>query len=165
MKNMLTPCFIYFSILLTGAKAQIISTSNQPSQIYSGSRIAASASVYGVFVGRTPCQEFMRDLNLEVRPECTKRKMAVILYQDSVTHEPTVYETRGMAKLTGKGKWHIVRGTPTDNQAIVFKLDLSSGTFLFILKGDDNVLFILDKNKNFLIGNADFSYTLNRARD
>jgi hypothetical protein len=150
--------------LLTGANAQIISTSNQPSHIYSGSRIRASASVYGVFVGRTPCQEFMKELNMGIRPECVKRKMTVILYQDSVTHEPTGYETRGMGKWTGKGKWHIIRGTPTDSLAIVFKLDLSPDTFLFLLKGDDNVLFILDKNKNFLIGNASFSYTMNRAR-
>jgi len=90
--------------------------------------------------------------------------MAVVLYQDPVTHEPTMYETHGMAKRTGKGKWHIVRGTPTDPKAIVFKLDLSQHTFLYLLKGDDNVLFILDKNKNFLIGNANFSYTMNRAR-
>ena len=165
MKNILACCFIYFLILPIGAKAQILSTSNQPSQIYGGPRVAASASVYGVFAGRTPCQEFMRELNMGLRPECTKRKMKVILFQDSVTHEPTVYETRGMGKWTGRGSWHIVRGTPTDPQAIVFQLDLSPDTFLFLLKGDDNVLFILDKNRNFLIGNASFSYTMNRARD
>lgn len=158
---------VYLSILLTEAKAQIISTSNKPSQTYSRSRrtIATDASVYGVFVGRTPCQEFIKELDMGVKETCAKRKMGLILYYDSVTHEPTVYETRGMGKWTGKGKWHIAHGTPTDPNAIVFKLDLDPNTFLFLLKGDDNVLFILDKNKNFLIGNTHHSYTFNRARN
>lgn len=30
------------------------------------------------------------------------------------------------------------------------------------MKGDDNVLFFLDKDRNLLVGNSDFSYTLNR---
>lgn len=157
--------FVCFSILIMSAKAQIISTLNQPSKTSSRSGIATGASVYGVFVGRTPCQEFARELNLEVRPECTKRKMGLILYQDSVTNEPTFYETRGMGTWNGKGKWYIIRGTPTDSRAIVFQLDLGPDTSLFLLKGDNNVLFILDKNKNFLIGNADHSYTMNRARN
>ena len=89
--------------------------------------------------------------------------MGLTLYQDSVTHKPTIYKTRGMGKWTGQGKWHILRGTPTDPQAVIFQLDLDPGTSLFLLKGDDNVLFILDRNKNFLIGNADHSYTLNRV--
>ena len=73
-----------------------------------------------------------------------------------------MYETWGMGKWTGQGKWHIIQGTPNDPQAIVFQLDLDANTFLYLLKGDENVLFILDKNKSFLIGNADHSYTLNR---
>lgn len=153
------------SILITGAKAQLLSTSNQPSQTTWRSVMASGASVYGVFAGRTPCQEFMKELKMEVRAACTKRKMGVTLYHDPVTHEPTTYETVGMGKWTGKGKWHILHGTPAYPKATVFKLDLDSNTFLFLLKGDDNVLFILDRNKNFLTGNADFSYTLNRARN
>ena len=74
-----------------------------------------------------------------------------------------MYETRGLGKWTGTGKWRIVRGTPTDALATVFELELDANTYLFLLKGDDNVLFILDRNKNFLTGNAKFSYTMNRA--
>ncbi|HEY9491783.1 MAG TPA: hypothetical protein VIP56_07345 [Nitrososphaeraceae archaeon] len=145
--------------------AQIISTSNQPSQVYPGGGIATGPNVYGVFAGRTACQEFMKELNLETNPECIKRKMKIILYQDPATGKPTTYETKGMGKWSGKGKWFILRGTPTDPRAIVFQVELDAKTSLFLLKGDDNVLFILDKNKNFLIGNARFSYTLNRVRN
>lgn len=165
MKNIIYCLIVFCSILDIGAKSQVLSTSTQTSQTTSRSAIAAGPSVYGVFVGRTPCQEFIKELNMGIRIECTKRKMGITLYHDSVTHEPTIYETRGMGKWTGKGKWHILHGTPDDPQATVFKLDLDANTFLFLLKGDDNVLFILDRHKNFLVGNASFSYTLNKARN
>ena len=157
--------YLLTEFFILPAAAQILSTSNQPSQVYSrsGSGIVTGPSVYGVFVGRTPCQEFLKELNLGSREACAKRKMSITLYQDSITHKPTLYETRGMGKWSGKGKWEIVQGTPTDPKATVFQLNLGPDTFLFLAKGDDNVLFILDRNRNFLPGNADHSYTMNRA--
>ena len=154
----------FFTQPVTG---QILSTSNKPSQVYSstGKKMPEGPSVYGVFVGRTPCQELLKELNLEANAACTKRKMSITLYWDSVTHQPTQYETRGLGKYSGKGKWQIIKGTPTDAEATVFQLDLAPEVFLFLLKGDDNVVFILDKNKNFLPGNGDFSYTMNRAKN
>lgn len=156
---------ICFMALLVTATGQVLSTSNRPSQVYPGGGLPEGPSVYGVFAGRTPCQEFIKELNLEHNAACTKRKMGLTLYQDPVTQKPTTYETRGMGKWSGKGRWHIIKGTPADPAAIVLKLDLDSNTSLFLLKGDDNVLFILDRNKNFLVGNAQFSYTMNRARN
>ena len=147
------------------ADTQVISTSNQPSQVYPGGGIATGPSVYGVFAGRTPCKEFMAELNMEERNECVKRKMYIKLYQDSATGKPSRYETKGMGKWSGNGNWFILQGTPGDPHATVFELKLDASTSLFLLKGDDNVLFILDRNKNFLTGNAKFSYTLNRARN
>ncbi|RXK61670.1 hypothetical protein ESA94_01240 [Lacibacter luteus] len=122
-------------------------------------------TVLGVFAGRTPCQEFLNEYNLGENAACAKRKMGVILYQDAVTLQPTVYETWGMGKWTGKGNWNIVKGTASDPNAIVFQLQLDANTFLFLLKGDENVLFILDKKKDFLVGNESHSYTLNRERN
>ena len=160
-------CLVTVLAFTIGPNAQILSTSNQPSQTYGGSKkgIPAGASVYGVFVGRTPCQEFLKELNLEEREQCAKRKMSVVLYHDSITHRSTTYKTGGMGKWSGTCKWQILKGTPTDPSATVFQLIFDARTSLFLLKGDDNVLFILDKNKNFLIGNEKFSYTLNRARN
>jgi hypothetical protein len=34
---------------------------------------------------------------------------------------------------------------------------------LYLYKGDENVLFILDEKREFLAGDKDFSYTLNRV--
>ena len=163
MKNII--CLFITNLSVFCTCAQILSTSNQPSQVYPGGGIATGSHVYGVFAGRTPCQEFIADLNLDANPECAKRKMNIKLYQDSATGKPTTYETKGMGKWSGKGNWFILQGTPTDPRATVFQVKLDENTSLFLLKGDDNVLFILDRNKNFLVGNAKFSYTLNRARN
>jgi hypothetical protein len=38
----------------------------------------------------------------------------------------------------------------------------SNGTALYLLKGDNNVLFFLDQKEQLLVGNLYFSYTLNR---
>ena len=163
MKKIISFFIAGFSVLCAGA--QIISTSNQPSQVYPGGGIATGPNVYGVFAGRIPCREFMAELNMGENDECIKRKMNIILYKDSVTGKPTRYETKGIGKWNGKGNWLILQGTPTDPHATVFQLKLDANTSLFLLKGDDNVLFVLDRNKNFLTGNAKFSYTLNRAKN
>jgi len=163
MKNIIVLFITSFSVLYTSA--QIISTSNQPSQVYPGGGVATGPHVYGVFAGRTACQEFMKELNLDANPNCIKRKMKIIFYQDPATGKPTTYETKGMGKWSGKGKWFILQGTPNNAGATVFQVELDPKTSLFLLKGDDNVLFILDRNKNFLLGNAKFSYTLNRTKN
>ena len=163
MKKIILPLILSFPYLCIDA--QILSTSNKPSQVWPGGDIITGKNVYGVFAGRTPCQEFIKELNMEASPECLKRKMNIILYQDSATGRPTTYETKGFGKWSGKGKWYILQETPTDPNATIFQLKLDETTSLYLLKGDDNVLFILDRNKNFLTGNAKFSYTLNRARN
>lgn len=158
MKIIITAFFICFCFI-TSIYTQTNPSSNESAKSSVGYQ---GSSVYGVFAGRTACQEFLKEFNLGENAACTKRKMGVTLYQDSVTHKPTIYETWGMGKRTGEGKWHIIQGIAIDPKAIVFQLDLDANTFMYLLKGDENVLFILDKNKNFLIGNADHSYTLNR---
>ncbi|HMH33129.1 MAG TPA: hypothetical protein VK543_08875 [Puia sp.] len=37
------------------------------------------------------------------------------------------------------------------------------GAYFYFLKGDENVLFVLDEKKQLRVGNEDFSYTLNRV--
>ena len=163
MKNFIFISVVCLSALPEAIQAQILLTSgNQPAQTTLRNGIPKGASVYGVFVGRTPCEELAKELQ-EVKPGCAKRKLMLVLYHDPITGEPSVYEARGLGKWTGKGKWRVVRGTPADPLATVFELELDPDTHLFLLKGDDNVLFILDRNKNFLIGNAKHSYTMNRA--
>jgi hypothetical protein len=56
-----------------------------------------------------------------------------------------------------------VHGTESDPHAIIYRLEPAKGhALLHLLKGDDNVLFFLDKKQKPLVGHAEFSYTLNR---
>ena len=118
--------------------------------------------VYGIFNGRTPCQELSRQLNVPASEACNKVKCRLILYQDPATGAPTVYDWQGKIRWTGK--WSIVKGAKDDPNAIIYRLDPQDARgFLSFLKADDNILLFLDRTDKPLVGNVDFSYTLNRA--
>ena len=105
-------------------------------------------------------------MNITVSDECIKRKWTVVFYQDPATHAPTTYSLfgSGYRPVPRSGKWTVVKGTPTDPNAIVYQLDPDAPPgFLSFLKADDNVLLFLGKDGNPLVGNIHFSYTLNRA--
>jgi len=130
--------------------------------------IKQGPDVYGFFEGRSPCQEITRLLNVPGREECIKIKWALILYQDPVTKSPTHYALGGFLwrNPPKTGKWTIAKGTNEDPNAVVFQLDPEDRNgFLSFQKMDDNILFFLDKDRNLLIGNSQFSYTLNRMAD
>ncbi|GAB3428601.1 hypothetical protein [Niabella aquatica] len=125
-------------------------------------------TVLGVFDGRTPCQGIARALNEKTIPECIKIKWRLILYQDAVTHAPTTFSLEGFVYKNPPrtGKWRIVKGTRTNPSATVYQLDTEKpDEAIYLYKGDDNVLFFLDKKKNFMVGDNNFSYTLNRTRE
>lgn len=125
------------------------------------------SSILGVFVGRSPCLDVARQINRAVSSDCIKLKWELMLYQDPNTLSPTSYELKGTfyRDRIREGKWTIVRGTNADPSAIVYQLDPDKPQgSLFLLKADDNILFFLDNEANFMVGNADFSYTLNRTR-
>ena len=119
------------------------------------------------YIGRTPCQEIAEEINIKPGEDCFKLKWLLTLKFDPRTHEPTVYELArtGHRQSLIKGKWNIIKGSPSDPDAIIYQLDpdKSRGSIL-LLRADKNVLFFLDKQRNPLIGNADFSYTLNRKQ-
>lgn len=119
----------------------------------------------GTFDGRTPCQELAKQMHQTTIPECIKIKWRLKLYKDSLKTNTGTFELEGFVFRTKdilKGKWNIIIGTNADPHAIVYQLSYQQGESLFIQKGDDNVLFFLDQQKNLMVGNRDFSYTLNR---
>lgn len=120
--------------------------------------------VLAYYEGRTACKELMAALQEGYREACAKRKLSLILYVDSATRRPSSYKIRGVGIRSGKGKWTIEKGTPTDPEAVVYRLDMGAVSML-LLKGDEQVLFILDQDKRFLVGNAKYGYTLNRVMD
>lgn len=134
---------------------------NVPSKTTSRSPIASGPSVLGVFDGRFPCAEILKDWQKPIRPECEKMKWSLTLYQDAQTHQPTTYQ---LNKGTREGKWAILRGTKDDPEAVVYQLDSDHPEVsVYLLKGDDNVLFVLDQERNFRVGDSYLSFTLNRV--
>ena len=120
-------------------------------------------NLIGYFDGRTPCQELAKQLNETTIPECIKIKWRLTLYKNGADTTSGTYSLEGF-KFRGdnilKGTWQIVKGTKADPNAIVYQLSYSSRGSLFFLKADDDVLFFLDRDKNIMVGNRNFSYAL-----
>lgn len=115
------------------------------------------------YAGRTPCAEISAYLGIPDKGQCPKRKLWLLLYTDSLTGQPTIYKMGGIGTRSGTGKWSIERGMPADPAALVYRLQMGDVSLL-LMKGDEQVLFVLDGHKNFMPGNAKFSYTMNRIR-
>lgn len=151
MKEIIVLVLISFSLL-------------KPSQSFAQA-LTNEKVLVGVFDGRTPCNELAGQINEKVTAECIKIKWRLTLYSDSMNGHQGEYELIGFVykKNTPRlGKWSIRKGTKADPQATVYQLEIAGRATLFLLKGDENVLFFLDQELKLLVGNKDFSYTLNR---
>ena len=129
------------------------------------SPLSTGPAVFGVFEGRSPCQGIARQLQIPVHRACFKAKWRVTLYQTHETLAPTTYKVEGTLYRRGavEGSWTRIQGGEDDPQATVYRLKPSkNGPSMYLLRGDDNVLFFLDQNQRPLVGNLNFSYTLDR---
>jgi hypothetical protein len=137
-----------------------------PDMSYKIAPLATGPTVFGVFEGRSPCHGIARELKLPQHAGCTKVKWRVTLYQDPKTSAPTTYKVEGTLhrQSAREGTWSIVRGAKTDPNAMVYQLNpTSTEAELLLLKADDNILFFLNQDREYMVGPADFSYTLNRV--
>jgi hypothetical protein len=137
-----------------------------PSISYTISRRAEGPQVFGIFEGRTPCQGISRELKRPENAGCFKAKWRVTLLKNPETGEPTTYKIEGslFRQSPREGTWTILRGTPADPNAVVYRLDATpTEPALYLWEGDRNVLFFLDQNRKPMLGNAEFSYTLSRT--
>lgn len=145
----------------TSVNAQQTRLTNVPATNISRTPVASGLSVLDVFDGRFPCASIHSDWKLPVRSDCEKMKWRLTLYQAPDTHQPTTYVLNRPAR---EGKWTIVRGTKNDPEAIVYQLDADKPEVsVYLLKGSDDVLFVLDQQRNMRVGDAYLSYTLNRV--
>src|SRR5688572_17394602 len=140
--------------------------------------VPPGSSTIGIFVATSPCDAVSRAaLKIPATANCEMIKWHLNLFEDAKTLTPTTFElncvyglpeqgTTGLSKggtnVGWKGRWKIVSGA----DATVYELDLGvpNGTVYF-LKVDHNLLHLLDQNKSLAIGNAGWSYTLNRTGD
>ena len=132
----------------------------------SGSAATAGAVAAVAFVGRSPCREAAIQLHKTVEADCIKAKWDLTLYRNPSTLAPTTFKLNGtfFRERIREGKWTIVRGAKVNPDAVVYQLDPDKPQeSLTFLRAGDNILFFLDKERNLLVGNENFSYTLNRA--
>jgi len=136
-------------------------------KILFSSIISEDQSLQLIFDGRTPCREIAIDHpEMKASQACFKLKWRLILNRDSVTHQPTTCNIRNIVDnqpRTVSGKWKILNGTDSNPTCLIYKIEVDNlAEPILLLAGDTDVLFFLDKNKVPLIGNEDFSFTLNK---
>jgi hypothetical protein len=139
----------------------------RPSESYTLPPVPTGPSVFGVFGGRSPCRGIARELKVSGAEHRPRVKWRVTLFQDPETGAPTTYRVESCLhrQPAREGRWTLLRGAASDPKAVVYRLDATkTEPALFLLRGDDNVLFFLDGSRKPLVGNADFSYTLNRKK-
>jgi hypothetical protein len=118
------------------------------------------------FVGRSPCREIANEIGASVPDQCFKLKWDITLFQDEVTGAPTTYRIDATLYRQSPrvGKWKIVSGTAHHPNAIIYELEAaSSHGAIRLLKADDNIMFFVGQDGRLMVGNTNFSYTLNRA--
>jgi len=133
----------------------------------SGSAKSSGLGQLAVFGGRTPCREVAQQLNHPVGSDCFKLKWEIKLHQDPNTLRPATFKLRGtlFRDFDRNGTWMVLRGRSGDPNATIYKLDFAKNEgSLLLLKADDNILFFLHNDGSLMVGNSDFSYTLNRDK-
>jgi hypothetical protein len=158
-------CVFFLGLLVAHeANAQTSAADNKVQESITFEDPPRGRDIYGVFEGRTPC-DISRQLG-DPQPDCDHLKWQVLFYKDTMTQQPATYMLR--TELFGrrplKGAWRVVRGMKDDPDAVVYALDYGTNKVLYLFKGDDNVLFILDEERAFLVGDKEWSYTLNRVQ-
>lgn len=115
-----------------------------------------------VYEGRIPCM---------VIPDCNKIKVGLALYQNAQTKLPTTYLLArvgvgtGNDRITNVGTLTLTHGTALDPQAVVYQLDTNAPQEFrsYWVIGRD-ILFMLDQDRNPRVGDAAYSYVLNRMK-
>ena len=147
-----------------------LSSNKFSSQKIKGSDISTDSVA---FDGRTPCYEPLLALSRSTMTGCQLIKCRVILYRDVNTHEPTnfklytIHVGTGDTRYPTAGKWIVTLGTKNDPKAILYQLQPDSEKRLpplVFLRGDNNILFLLDNEMNFMAGNDYCGYTFNRVK-
>lgn len=148
------------------AAAQNAPALNVPSKSNSRSRLAEGPNVWGVFEGRVHCQSMAEVMHIQMAPNCEKLKWRFSFFVDPKTKQPATYKWEGSLyrEKVREGKWTILKGTADDPDATVIQLDPDHPErSIFLLKGDENVLFVLDGSKKLMVGGDYLSYTFNRT--
>jgi hypothetical protein len=110
-----------------------------------------------VFVGRTPCRGMEELMIGKTRPDCYKKKWMISMYKDNPKAKTGTY--RIGTTQSRNGKWTL-KNDKAGN--IIYSLDLNNGNTMDLLQTDENIVYIMDPKGGVMVGDHDFSYSLNR---
>jgi hypothetical protein len=148
-----------YTLNLAGSDTLAARAPEAPLNVAAPARTTAPLS--GVFDGRTPCQPLARQLGVAVSGECFKMKWRLRLHEAPRTY---VLEGSPYRAAPRTGRWAVLPA-PSGSKGFLYQLDPDSPRrSLAFLRADDDVLLFLDEKGELLVGNADFSHTLNRVR-
>jgi hypothetical protein len=122
--------------------------------------------------GRTPSPQIAKEIGLSLpknEPHDTpwpKIKWTVTLFIDPATGKPGSLEIRWILDTAEpvKGTWSVSQGWSGDKDAVIYKLDcdIPDPHSLYLVKGSEDVFFFASTDGPLMVGNEQFSYTLNR---
>lgn len=139
---------------------------NKLPKFLGGKKNSNDRLVQVIYDGRTPCQEFAHDHQMQVSSACFKLKWKLTLNRDATTFKPTTYSIRKVVDNVPRdiiGSWTIIKGISGDPDAVIYQLDPDKpDQTISLLAVDENILFFLHPNKKLYTGNEDFSFTLNK---
>lgn len=139
----------------------------------------AQNSVATEFVGSTPADALPREFlgGLAANALCHYIKWELALSTNQSTGLPATYKLNAQyhvpvrsnpnqseegPKVTAEGTWEIVKDAKSG--AAVYRINSEkTGRSLSFVKVGENLIHMLDQDRNLMIGNGGWSYTLNRA--
>lgn len=140
----------------------------------------AGSSLHSIFEGTTACSSETRPLpQIPEDTDCELMIWKIVFHQDAATGKPTTYllestygpsqpnslgPAGGGTPMSMDGTWSIVKGTTADPEADVYQLHAEdSQVVVSFAKMSDDILHVLNRDKTLMVGNAAWSYTLNRT--
>jgi hypothetical protein len=110
-----------------------------------------------VFEGRTPCRGMEELMIGKTRPECYKKKWLIYLYKSNPNAASGTYKIGNVESRTGN--WKLKKN---ETGKTIYSLDLNNGNTLDLLRVDENIVYIMSEKGGLMVGDHDFSYSLNR---
>ena len=132
------------------------------------------------FVGSTPCDSTSREFlgGLATNAPCHYIAWDVTLFKSEKPSDPHKYAVTATYWLPGRndpnqleqgatvkveGTWEMLRGSKTNPNAIVYRLHgRNAAKPVSLVQLSQHLLHFLNEDKSLKIGNAGWSYTLNR---
>ena len=116
-----------------------------------------------VFEGRTPCGVIATTFTGFPSQNCEKIKWRLTLFRHAGTGAPTTYRYQG-TRTSHQGRWRVASGPAAQASRTVYQLTPNEvGPALSLLSVEDRVLLLLDSDGRVLVGDASWSYALNRV--